>query len=191
MSGKARTMASPLTTKPEERDIILHKSDPAHKKGLRTVAAFEFTKGALGIIIGLGVVALVHRDLWDVMESVLEFLHINTDRHFAQVLLDLADRVTDNEMWTIATGAFTYSTLRFIEAYGLWKTRIWAEWLAILSGMVYMPFEVHGILSKSTPVRWALLVINLALVLYVTWVRISGWRSERRARLRQQEPQAG
>lgn len=181
-------MSSPTrTTSVAPATDIIHKSDPAHKKGLRAVAAVEFSKGVLGVVFAFGVVALVHRDLWDVMDNFLEFLHINTDRHFAQVLLDLADRITEGEMWMIATAAFAYSTLRFVEAYGLWRTRIWAEWLAILSGLIYMPFEIHGIMLKSTPLRWALLVINLGLVLYVAGVRISGWRAEHQPRRRREE----
>jgi len=158
------------------------RTDPGHKRGLRTVATIEFAKGLLGLLIAVGVLALVHKDVWDIADSVLQFLHINEDRHFAQAFLDLADRVTDGELWAIASLLFAYSTLRFIEAYGLWKTRVWAEWLAILSGLVYLPFEIHGLIRKSTLFRWSVVLVNLALVTYVAYVRMSGRRAEREAR---------
>jgi uncharacterized membrane protein (DUF2068 family) len=158
------------------------RTDPGHKRGLRTVALIEATKGLLATAAGFLVLSLVHKDIWDVVASILEFLHINPDRHFAQVLLDLADRITATQLWMLAGGLFAYSMLRFIEAYGLWRTRVWAEWLAILSGLVYMPFEIHEILHKSTPLRWALLLINIALVAYVASVRYSGQRLDRAAR---------
>jgi uncharacterized membrane protein (DUF2068 family) len=150
------------------------RTDPAHKRGLRTVAVVEASKGIMGIVGAVLVLSLVHKDVWDVVESILEFLRINPDRHFAQLLLDLADRVTDSQLWMFASGLLAYSMLRFVEAYGLWCTRVWAEWLAILSGLVYMPFEIHEILHKSTPIRWALLVGNIAVVAYVAWIRYTG-----------------
>jgi uncharacterized membrane protein (DUF2068 family) len=159
----------------------IRRSDLAHKKGLRAVASVEFTKGVAGVLFGIGFLALVHKDVWDIVESVMEFLHIDPDRHWAQVLLDRADQITDAQLWVLALALFAYSTLRFVEAYGLWKTRIWAEWLAIFSGLVYLPFEIHGLIRRETPIKWALLVINLVLVSYVAYVRLSGRRLERRS----------
>lgn len=150
------------------------RTDPGHKKGLRTVALVEATKGLAAALAGILVLAFARKDLWDIVASIFEFLHINPDRHFAQVVLDLADRVTETQLMMLAGGLFIYATLRLIEAYGLWRTRVWAEWLAILSGLVYMPFEIREILHKSTPLRWGLLLINVALVLYVAAVRYSG-----------------
>ncbi len=167
------------------------KTDPAHKKGLRTVAILEASKGLMGTIGGVLVLGLVHKDVWDVVESIFEFLHISPDRHFAQVLLDLADRVTDAQLWTLATLLFTYALLRLIEAYGLWCTRVWAEWLAILSGLVYMPFEIREILNKSSPIRWGLLLINIALVVYVACIRYSGIRLQRAAQERKLTESSG
>ena len=159
-----------------------HHDDPAHKRGLRTVATIEFLKGILGISVVFGVLWLVRQDLWDVSFALLEFLHINPDRRWAQALLDLADRTTDAQLWTVAGILLAYSTLRFIEAYGLWKTRVWAEWLAILSGLVYLPLEIRELLHKATPLKWLFLVSNLLLVGYVAYVRFSGRKKEKQAK---------
>jgi uncharacterized membrane protein (DUF2068 family) len=154
--------------------------DSKHKKGLRTVATIEFSKGVVGVLVAFGLLSLLHKDLWDIADSLLQFFHINPDHHFAQAFLDLADRVTDRQLWGFASGAFGYSVLRFIEAYGLWRTRVWAEWLAILSGLIYLPFEIHSLFHKSTPLRWSFLLINLVLVSYVAYVRFSEERRRRR-----------
>jgi len=172
-------MDSPRLDKDPTPQTGLARSDPAHKKGLRTVAAVEFAKGTAAVVIGLGALALVHKDLWDLAESLLEFLHINTDRRVAQEFLDLADRVTDTQLRTFAIAAFGYATLRLVEAYGLWKTRIWAEWIAILSGLLFLPIEISELFRKATLFKWTVLVVNLALLSYLAWVRFS----ERRKRV--------
>jgi uncharacterized membrane protein (DUF2068 family) len=60
-----------------------------------------------------------------------------------------------------------------VEAYGLWKTRVWAEWLAILSGLIYLPFEIRALIQRSTAFRWGVVIINLLMVGYVAYVRFS------------------
>ncbi len=80
------------------RAYISKRSDPAHKKGLRTVATIELSKGVVAVAFAFGLLALLHKDLWDIAQGVFEFLHINPDRHFAQTVLDLADRITDQQL---------------------------------------------------------------------------------------------
>ena len=37
----------------------------------------------------------------------------------------------------MAGGAATYSIIRFVEAYGLWRDEDWAEWFALISELWY------------------------------------------------------
>jgi uncharacterized membrane protein (DUF2068 family) len=141
-------------------------------KALRFVAFLELIKGLLVLAAGFGVLSLVHRDAWDVAAGLLRFFHVSQDRRYAQVFLDLADHVTDAKLWAIAAGAAVYSTMRFIEAYGLWKARAWAEWVALLLGAFYLPFEVYELIRRITMLRVAVLMVNLAIVLYMLFLRI-------------------
>jgi uncharacterized membrane protein (DUF2068 family) len=131
----------------------------------------EFIKGLVVLLAGFGILSLVHRDAWDVAESFLEWLHISPETHYAQVFLNLADQVTDAKLWAVALGALAYSTLRFMEAYGLWRERAWAEWLALISGAIYLPFEVYELARRPDWIRLVILVVNLAVVLYMVYLR--------------------
>ncbi len=167
----------------EHRSGLIHGTDPAHKRGLRTVAAIEFSKGILAIGVAVLLFVLRNKDVWDVALSILNFFHIDPDRHhFAQKFLDAADQVTEGQIFTLALLALAYSSIRFLEAYGLWKTRVWAEWLAIFSGLIYLPFEIRALVHRSTAFRWGAVVVNLALVGYVAYVRISEIYLSRRHR---------
>ena len=59
--------------------------------------------------------------------------------------------------------------MRFGEAYGLWRERLWAEWLAIVSGGIYLPIEVWELLKGITWPRVVLFAVNLAIVAYLGW----------------------
>jgi uncharacterized membrane protein (DUF2068 family) len=153
------------------RKIVFH---PARRDLLRVVATFEFSKGIFVLLIGMSALLLVHKDAWVIAESLLALLHINTDRHSAQLFLDFADRITDARLWTAAQVAFIYSVLRFAEAYGLWKERTWAEWLAFVSGTLLLPFEIRGLIRGITVMRSAVFLGNLIIIFYMLYVLRSG-----------------
>lgn len=158
------------------------KSDPhtRQRRVLRAVATFEFFKGIFVVVMGLCALALVHKDVWLMAESLLALFHISTDRRSAQMFLDYADSVTDARLWAAAQIAFAYSALRFTEAYGLWRGRTWAEWVALVSGALLLPLEVRELLRGVTALRCAFFVGNVAVVVYMLYI-IRANRRERRS----------
>jgi uncharacterized membrane protein (DUF2068 family) len=151
----------------------------AQKNLLRVVASFEFIKGVFVLLIGLSAILLVHKDAWVLAESLLALLHISTDRHSAQLFLDFADSLTDTRLWAAAQLAFAYAALRFAEAYGLWKERTWAEWIAFGSGTLLLPLEIRELLRGITALRSMVFVVNLVIVLYMLFLLRAG-RQRRR-----------
>lgn len=150
------------------------------RRVLQAVATFEFFKGIFVVLMGICALLLVHKDAWLIAESLLALFHINTDRHSAQLFLDFADNVTDARLWAAARIAFLYSGLRFAEAYGLWKCRTWAEWVALVSGTLLLPLEVRELFRGVTLLRCSLLVGNLAVVLYMLYIILANRRERRR-----------
>ncbi len=146
---------------------------------LRAVATVEFSKGVFVVIMAFCALALLHRDTWVIAERILSMLHVSTDRRWAQVFLDFADNITDARLWDAAGIAFAYASLRFTEAYGLWRQRTWAEWVAFVSGTLLLPFEIRELFRGLTFWRCALLIGNVAIVLYMLYVILDN-RSERR-----------
>src|SRR5262249_51640601 len=166
-----------------------HVPDSAHLKGLRTVATREVVKGLVVVLAGLGLFSMRHKDIWGVAESFLEFFHVNPYHHYVGVFIDLVSRISDVRLWKIAVAATVYVTLRFVEAYGLWFARPWAEWLAFASGTIYIPFELADLIHRPTWLGLAVLVINLVIVLYMLYLRMEA-RAKRRAPV-EQTMQAG
>ena len=157
-----------------------------HLKGLRAVAILELTKGLLAVLAGLGLLALLHQDVSDVAANLLDWLHIDPDYRYAQVFLDLADRMDDAQLWRIAIVVLAYAILRFAEAYGLWRARAWAEWLAFASGAIYLPFEVFELVRRPTLVHVSILLVNLVVVLYMLYLR-TGTRAREQSAYQQVE----
>jgi len=151
------------------------------RRVLRAVAFFEFAKGIFVALMGFCALALVHKDVWLIAESLLALFHVSTDRRSAQVFLDFADNVTDARLWAVARIAFAYAALRFTEAYGLWKERTWAEWVAFVSGTLLLPLEVRELFRGVTISRCTLFVGNIAVVVYMLYVILSNRRERQNA----------
>lgn len=151
------------------------------RRVLQAVGTFEFFKGVFVLLMGFCALALVHKDVWLYAESLLALFHVSTDRHSAQLFLDFADNVTDARLWAAARIAFAYALLRFTEAYGLWRCRTWAEWVALVSGALLIPLEIRELLRGVTALRSAVFLGNLAVVLFMLYVIRSNRRERRLA----------
>ncbi len=148
-------------------------------KTLRAIAVFEGAKGALVLLAGFGVLLLVHRDLQVAAERVVEHLHLNPASRYPQIFIDLAARTTDSRLWLLAFGAAAYSTVRFIEAYGLWYAKAWAEWFAAAAGAIYIPFEVYKIFHGSGWHAYAAFAANVAIVGVMVYALLQKRRAKR------------
>lgn len=146
---------------------------------LRAVAVVEFIKGALVLVAGAGLLSLLHSDVRHVAEQLVHHLHLDPASRAPQIFIDLAGRVTSGDLWLVAIGAAVYAIVRIAEAYGLWRERIWAEWLGAVSGLIYVPFELHALTKGITPLKVTTLAINLAVV----WVLTAALAQRGRRRL--------
>ena len=168
------------TTTPERARLEPRRS---HAAGLRTVSLVEIFKGFAALLIAYLVSHAIRHDydFEDLAERILERLHISIDHSWTQHILNWADKLSDMHPATILAIAAAYATLRFAEGYGLWKQRAWAEWLAIISGALYIPLEVQRLIHHPTAIHWTILLVNLLVVLYIGWVRWDEIKAARRA----------
>src|SRR5271157_4257755 len=145
----------------------------SHKGGLRMVAVFEAFKGLLALASAYFLIVLIRRDVnfKDAAEHILFSLHISPSHHWSQQFLRAANQISGINLAMIAAIAVTYAALRFAEGYGLWRQRAWAEWLAIISGCIYLPYEMYKVIRRPNQLHWAILGINILVVLYIGWVR--------------------
>lgn len=148
-------------------------SGPArrHLAGTRAVALFEAAKGAIVVVAGLGLLALIHRDAQEVAEEIVRHSHLNPAKHFPRIFIDAMAAATDTRLWVMALTALFYAAVRFAEAYGLWHKRAWAEWFAILTGGIYLPVELYELTVSVTPVKTAVFLVNIFIVAWLSLVR--------------------
>jgi len=169
------------TTTSQDRKVARRHS---HRAGLRAVGFIEALKGVLALLAAYILTRMIRHDVdfENAAEHVLNFLHIGLNHHLSQQLLDAADKLSDAHVATILGFAAIYAAIRFVEGYGLWRQRAWAEWLAIASGCIYIPFEVERLARHPNQFHWIILIINVLVVVYIAWVRWDEIRAAHEAR---------
>jgi len=148
------------------------------RKSLDIVAALEAAKGTIVLLAGFGLLGLLHRDLHALSGDIVAHLHLNPAKKYPHIFIDLFSSLNDQRLWLMAGMALLYSTIRLVEAYGLWKQKTWAEWLALLGGCIYLPLEVYEIWRKATVLHISALVVNLVIVLLVAKVLLQKRRTK-------------
>lgn len=140
--------------------------------GLRAIATLEAAKG-IAVIVLMFVVLVIHRHATTIAEHLLFHLHIDLDRKVAHHILEGAQKLSDTRLLTIILGALVYAAGRFTESWGLWHRRVWAEWFALLSGTMYLPWELLKLIEHPSWIHWLVITTNVAIVVYMAYVRVS------------------
>ncbi|MGZ5038553.1 MAG: DUF2127 domain-containing protein [Usitatibacter sp.] len=138
-------------------------------KTMRAIACFEGAKGAIVLLAGLGVLSLFHHDLQRIADHIVRHFHLDPASHYPQIFLRAAESTSDTRILLLAAGAAAYAAVRFVEAYGLWYARPWAEVFAAASGAVYMPFEIYRWLKDHHWHAALAFGLNLAIVWFMIY----------------------
>ncbi|UUZ63535.1 DUF2127 domain-containing protein [Polaromonas sp. P1-6] len=148
--------------------------------GVRAVAALEAAKGILVLLAGFGLLSLIHHNAQQLAAQVLGHLHLNPANRYPRIFIDAAAALTEPRLKLLAIGAATYALVRFVEAYGLWRSRRWAEWFAAISGAIYIPFELYELRHHVGWLTVAALFLNVLVVALVARALLREDRSARK-----------
>jgi uncharacterized membrane protein (DUF2068 family) len=138
---------------------------PAVRVAVRGVALFEAAKGLLVLIVGFDLLRPFHRDVRFHVDEIVRHMHLNPASRIPHIFMEATGRFEGMNLAPLAFGAAAYALIRFVEGYGLWRQRAWAEWFAAASGAIYIPFEVrHLILHHHKVLTAIILVANIVIV---------------------------
>jgi len=148
------------------QSLALQTSQP---HALRAIVLFETVKGIAAIIVSLGLLSLANQNVRDLTYLLIYYFHLDSDAHYFKTLFDYSDLLSNDNLRTVVLMAWAYAAIRFIESYGLWKNRVWAEWLAAVSGAIYLPVEIRHLILHTNAINTAVLVTNSAIVAFMVY----------------------
>ena len=150
---------------------------------LVVIGAFKLLKAALLIAVAIGVHKLLHKDVAEQVRQWAHAVRIDPQSHYLNTLLSKLTGVSDKRLRELSIATFCYAGIFLIEGVGLLMRKRWAEYFTVISTGGLLPLEIWEIVRRVTPVRLAVLVINLVIVIYLI-VRIYRTRPGRRREAR-------
>lgn len=133
------------------------------------MALIEGAKGVLVLAAGFGLLSLIHRDVQAIAEEVVRHFHLNPASRCPRIFLQAIATLNSQRLWLLALAALLYASLRLVEAYGLWHTRLWAKYFGVITGAIYVPIEIYELFHGVTWSKALILAVNGAVVGYLTW----------------------
>lgn len=129
------------------------------------MALFEAAKGVAALLGLLGLLGLLHHDLHKLALELIGHVGLRPAQRYPALLLDMADKLNVTPVHTLVLLGGLYASVRFVEAWGLWRDKAWGEWFGVVASGVYIPLEVQHILRHTTWQAMLVLAFNVALVL--------------------------
>jgi uncharacterized membrane protein (DUF2068 family) len=139
----------------------------SHDRILRLIAVFKLVKAALLIAVGVGAFKLMHKDVGEVLEQGVRSLRLDAGNHLIDAAIGNAANLSPEQIKKLGLGSLFYAGLFSTEGIGLWMLKRWAEWLTIVITSSLVPIEIYEIHHHSTGVKWVLLALNIAIVIYL------------------------
>jgi uncharacterized membrane protein (DUF2068 family) len=144
-------------------------TEPAkrHQPGIAAIALFKLFKGALLLVVGIGLLELIHAEIAALFSLLLEALHINADQRLVHALVLKVDALQPHSILVAGLVSLAYAALLLVEGTGLWLEVSWAAYLTVVSTSALIPFEIYELIEGATLPKIILLVVNLIIVLYL------------------------
>lgn len=139
-------------------------------KSLKTIACLKIFRGAVAITIGISLFFLHRNSQAFSWIDHPELSSIASKDPFLQTLFYWLGNFNQDQILSIAILASVMGVLRWVEASGIWCNKSWAQWLAVFSGFIYIPFEINELIHRFSWLMVLVLIINTIIVMYLMYV---------------------
>ncbi len=121
---------------------------PKKAPTLYLIVAIKLIKGVLLLLIALGVFALAGKDLEDLFDRFLRWVHLDPEGRFFAALGDRLSTITPANVKKAALVPFLYGLFLLVGGTGLALRAKWAIWLAIGESAFFIPIEIYELIRK-------------------------------------------
>jgi len=146
------------------------RSSPEHRRGLLLIGLFKLSKAVLSVALGVGALKLLHHDVAAVVLRVADALKIDPESRFMGLIMSKADLIGASQLRHFSVLTFGYAALCLIEGTGLILEKRWAEYFTVSLTLLALPWESWELHKELTPLRLALLIVNLIVLGYLFWL---------------------
>jgi uncharacterized membrane protein (DUF2068 family) len=140
-----------------------------HDRWIVAIGVFKLLQAAAFLLLGVGALRLLHKDLVDIAEHWILALRFNPEGHFVSLLLGRVALIDPHRLKQISAAIFLIAALDAMEGAGLVLEKTWAEFVTLILTASFLPWELIAMFHHPTGIRAGLAIINIAVVLYLLW----------------------
>jgi uncharacterized membrane protein (DUF2068 family) len=161
------------------------RAETRHDRWIVLIGAFKLAQALLFVLLGIGAIRLLHRDLVGIVEHfIYQLRFINPEGRLVNLILVKVGQIDPHRLRQISAAIFVIAAMDALEGTGLVLEQTWAEFVTLILTASLLPLELWELVRRVTWMKLGLIVINLAVVVYlVLYVRM---RMLERRRLRAQ-----
>ena len=131
------------------------------------IGLFKLLKALLLVLVGIGAIKFMHKDLGAAVMHWVQVLRVDPDNRFAHGLLVKIFRVTPKQLKELSVGTFLYAGLFAIEGVGLLLRKRWAEYFTIITTGCLIPLEIYELSQHFTATKVIVALVNVLIVWYL------------------------
>jgi uncharacterized membrane protein (DUF2068 family) len=143
------------------RPAATYDPRPRAHPGLHVIALIELIKSALALLTASGLEVLGPQSIRNVIHRLIELFQFDAQH---SVLSVFVQKVNPQSVHWAAAVVGAYGVLHLVEAWGLWRAKVWASWLGCLAAAIYLPFEFYALLTSPGWIALVVVVVNLVIV---------------------------
>jgi uncharacterized membrane protein (DUF2068 family) len=115
------------------------------------IVAIKLIKGVALLLLALGVYSLAKKDLPDLFDQFLRWVHLDPERSFFAGIGDWLGTITPANVRVVASGTFLCGLFLIVLGLGLAFRAKWAIWLAIGESAFFIPIEIFELVRHRRP----------------------------------------
>lgn len=111
------------------------------------------------------------REAIPALEPSMQTIGWDIERSWLARLADRLAEVNPDSIFYVAVFLFVMGLVKWTEAFGLWRSKRWGEYLAVIATSAFIPLEVYELAEHLSVLKIVLLAINLAAVVWLVWAK--------------------
>lgn len=135
--------------------------------GLKLIAVLKTIRGIGALALAICLFWLSRQDFSLTGEGMFNILYIKGIMGVAGVEPTRLPSLSEFNILELSFLALLVSVVRFSEAVGIWLDQSWAEWLAVLTGLIAVTFFSWGLMSGFNWITFISLCVSILVIIYL------------------------
>ena len=140
---------------------------PRSRRIIRLIALERMVRGVALLAAGIYLVTHSHSDFGRIADHIARAVELDPRRPFVHHLIDRLHRLHASTVLITGVAALGYGGLELVEGVGLWRDKLWAEFLTVITTALLLPLELYELVHKPSMLKAAGIAVNVAIVVYL------------------------